>query len=327
MTVSKEILRNRNNTSLEQQAGVATKPAANKGGLAETLTADMFAAALSRRPILLVGDVGAGKTTFIRHLIKIDAPSELERAVVLYLDFGHKPAVVEDLTTHAATEIERQLNEDYQIDIRARAFVRGVYHGELRRFSRGIYADLKEHDPAAYSVKEVEHLSRLLDNTDTHLQSCFNHITKGQNRQVVIFLDNVDQRSAAFQDEAFVMAQAMATNWPATIFVSLRPSTFLRSKASGSLSAYQPRVFTISPPRVDLVIQRRLAFANKMLEETGRLAHFPTGLQVRSNTLTSYIAMLIETFGTAAGIIEFVDNMSNGNVRKALEFITAFVHR
>ena len=49
------------------------------------------------------------------------------------------------------------------------------------------------------------------------------------------------------------MSEGLAQNWPMTVFVSLRPDTFYRSRAEGTLAAYQPRAFTISPPRVNVV--------------------------------------------------------------------------
>lgn len=44
-----------------------------------------------------------------------------------------------------------------------------------------------------------------------------------------------------------------------------------------------------------------------------------------SDTLDSYLAVLERAFHQEHGIVEFVDNMSGGNVRKALGFLLAFV--
>ena len=48
------------------------------------------------------------------------------------------------------------------------------------------------------------------------------------------------------------------------VFLTLRPETFHNSKKIGTLSGYHPKAFTISPPRVDLVVERRLEFALKI---------------------------------------------------------------
>lgn len=68
--VSKSILEARYSTLFEKAVGgPALVPANTRKGI----DPDLLAQSLSRRPILLVGDVGVGKTTFIRRLIKIDA--------------------------------------------------------------------------------------------------------------------------------------------------------------------------------------------------------------------------------------------------------------
>lgn len=323
--VSTELLRARYASTFEQAGGVSTTPAVTKQGLSPELRRDIITANLSRRPILLVGDIGVGKSMFIRHLIKVDAREPLERALVLYIDFGSKPALANELRPYVIDEIARQLLDIHDFDIYERNFVRGVYHGELQRLERGIYADLKTADPVAYREKEIQHLERLIGNVEEHLKACLTHAVRAEGRQVVLFLDNVDQRPALFQEEVFLIAQALADQWPLTAFVALRPETFAESRTRGYLAAYQPRVFTIAPPRVDRVLSRRLAFALRRLEEHGRLGRLSPNITVQAHTLTLYVGMLQRAIETDPSIVEFIDNMSAGNIRLALDFVAAFI--
>ncbi|WP_374473849.1 AAA family ATPase [Arenimonas sp.] len=323
--VSRDLLRTRYTTFFESQAGVAVAPATTKKGTNPQLTADVLAAALSKRPILLVGDVGVGKTTFIRNLIKNEAKEELSRALVLYLDYGTRPAVATELKPYTSQEIIRQLREQAGVDIFERQFVRGVYNQRLEDFSRGIYGDLKEADPTAYRVKEVDFLEKLISQEDEHVRLSLEHIFKGQKRQIVLFLDNVDQRPPQFQEEVFLIAASVAAHWPVTVFVSLRPETFALSRARGALAAYQPRVFTIEPPRVDLVIRKRLDFALDQLKNSGKLPGLPAGTTIASKSLENYLKMLIRAFDSQTEVIEFIDNMCAGNVREALNYVASFV--
>ena len=323
--VSRELLRTRYTTFFESQAGVAVAPATTKKGTNPQLTADVLAAALSKRPILLVGDVGVGKTTFIRNLIKNEAKEELSRALVLYLDYGTRPAVATELKPYTSQEIIRQLRDQAKVDIYERQFVRGVYYQRLEDLSRGIYSDLKELDSAAYRVKEIEFLEKLVGQEDDHVRLSLEHIFKGQKRQIVLFLDNVDQRPPQFQEEVFLIAASVAAHWPVTAFVSLRPETFALSRARGALAAYQPRVFTIEPPRVDLVIKKRLDFALSQLKNSGQLPGLPAGASISSKSLENYLRMLIKAFDSQTEVIEFIDNMCAGNVREALNYVASFV--
>lgn len=323
--VSREILSARYSHYFEKETRVSVKPARTKKGIQPELVGDLVTASLSQRPIILVGDVGVGKSMFIKHLVYVEAREVLERAVVLYVDFGSKPTLSRDLPPYVVGEFERQLRDEYSIDVDERNFVRGVYNLELRRFETGVYGDLKDVDPAGYRKQEIAFLAGLLGDREAHLRASLSHIVKGQNRQVVIFLDNVDQRPLEFQEQVFLMGQGFAQNWPVTAFVALRPDTFAYSRASGSLAAYQPRVFTIDPPRVDRVIQKRLEYALDRLRETGRLPSFPQGFTLGSQRLEQYIEVLTLAFERVEEIIQFVDNMSNGNLRKALDFVATFV--
>lgn len=323
--VSREILSARYSTFAEAEASVTLTPVRSKGGVSSDLLTDVFAASIARRPIILLGDVGVGKTIFTRHFIRVEASDILQRSLVLYVDFGSKPALAEDLKRYVVAEFRRQLLDHFDLDIYERGFVRSVYRSELQRFERGIFGALKDTDRAAYELKELELLERLTSDDDSHLRASLDHLVRAQDRRPVVFLDNVDQRPFTFQEEVFLIGQALAAEWPVACFIALRPETFYRSKRQGSLTGYQPRVFTIEPPRVDRVIIRRLRFARKELERTGRLPSFPSNIGLTSDRLSDYITVLLEAFENDEELVSFVENMSGGNVRRALEFIVAFV--
>src|SRR5205807_5146187 len=63
----------------------------------------------------------------------------------------------------------------------------------------------------------------------------------------------------------------------------------------------------------------------KQLGEKGRLPNFPTGLTLRSDVLTTYVGVLIRSFERNHELNEFVDNLSGGNIRRAMGFLETFV--
>ena len=300
-------------------------PAREKAGVSQDLAADLIAAAVKQRPVILLGDVGVGKTIFLRHLIKVEASDVLGKALVLYIDFGREPALATDLQDFVLKRCANQLLHDYQVDTDEDGFVRGVYHFELQRFSKGIFAPLKGLDPAEYLLQEIKFLESKKEDKAGHLRAALEHISKARKRPVVVFLDNIDQRPTEFQEQVFLIGQSLAATWPATVFVSLRPDTFALSSIKGSLSAYHPRVFTVSPPRVDLVLTKRLNFALEELASTGRLRTLPQNMTFSSPLLSEYIHILIESFERSDELMEFIDNLSEGNTRQALEFVSDFM--
>lgn len=84
--VSKRILESRYSLRHEPNADLEATPAVLKKGINPQLREDMLASAVSRRPIILLGDVGVGKTMFIRHLMHVEAKDVFEQSIVLYVD-------------------------------------------------------------------------------------------------------------------------------------------------------------------------------------------------------------------------------------------------
>ncbi len=323
--IGRQILQSRYAMLHEKDEPFEVAPAVNKRGLNPALSGDILASGMSQRPVVLLGDVGVGKTMFIQHLINIDARDLFRDAITVYIDFGKQPTLANDLNTFIVDETVAQLLQRHGIDIDDRDFVYAVHHGALNRFDRGIFGDLKEIDQDTYRRERLAYVRNLTSNRADHLSAALNHLRATQRRLIVVFLDNIDQRPLEFQERVFLIAEGLAANWPATVFVSLRPDSFYRSRNEGVLTAYQPRVFTISPPRVDVVIKRRLEFAQRQLKESSRLASFPAGLTLQSNSLEAYLDVLRQNFDQNERLITLIDNLAAGNIRLALGFIGSFI--
>jgi len=294
----------------------------NKKGLSP----EFLSTALTRRPIILLGDVGVGKTTFIRRLIKVDSKDIIGRGIALHLDLGEKAILSDNVKDGIVNEIERLLVDDYEIDIHEDSFVRRVYKKELAQFSHGIYKALTGE---AFQLKEIERLEELTKDRQRHLVSSLNTLGEKGKKSVVIFLDNADQRSTADQQDVFLAAQELASQTTATVFVSLRPETFYLSTQEGVLQAYHPRAFSIDPPRIDLVLQKRLQFSLKLATGEIQVPKLQGHANLKLDNLTTLLTVMIHTLDSQQGrrkeLITFIENIAAGNVRQALEMVKEFI--
>jgi hypothetical protein len=319
--ISRDILQARYNALFDEGApGPTTTPAVTRKGLSN----EFFANSLSRRPILILGDVGVGKSTFLRHLMNIDAAKQFQNALSFPLDFGSQAALTLDLRMFLVDEMLRQLRSNYDIDVEEAGLVRGIYDLELQRFSRGIYGELKASQPSAYAEKEFAFLEGKLTDKPQHLKNSLEHIQKARRKQIIIFLDNSDQRTYTTQQQVFLMAQEIASNWPATVFVTLRPETFhLSLRSGGTLSGYHPKAFSISPPRVDRVLERRLNFGLRLTR--GQLPiQSLSQVKVQLANLDAIICSFIDSLNSHRDLGEAIDNIAAGNIRVALELVQNF---
>jgi hypothetical protein len=229
------------------------------------------------------------------------------------------------MDTFVVEESIRQLRDNYGTDIEEAAFVEAVHHSALNRFDKGVMGRLRSIDPIAYERERLNVLRRAVEDRPGHLKASLEHLRSNWRKQLVIFLDNIDQRSSEDQEQVFLIANELAQNWPATVFVTLRPETFYRSSRSGTLSGYQARVFTISPPRADVMLMRRVDFALSQLRESGRLGSFPSGVTVDSESLVAFLEILAENFRSNEELLALIDNLADGNMRLALGFVTEFI--
>lgn len=229
-----------------------------------------FSGAGSSRPIVVVGDVGVGKSSFFQNLRQGLTTSEEAETYFLNVDLGLKANLSASLKEYVLSEIPRALKTDYGVDIDAAEFVNAIYHKELLDFDRSVKGQLKTLNEPAYQMERINFLASKVEVRDRHLHASLGHIAQGRQKRIVLILDNADQRKFEIQQDAFLIAQELAATRNVLVFVALRPSTFYVSKTTGALAAYQNRVFTISPPPADEVIQRRLTFVASCSGGKGR---------------------------------------------------------
>jgi len=293
-------------------------PAVTKKGISP----DLLTQSLTRRPILLIGDVGVGKTTFLQHLMDVEAAGLFTDAITLYINLGSQATLTADLRSFIPKEMSTQLRDKYGVDIEESSFVRAVYNVELSRFGKGIYAELQETNPSLYREKQIGFLEAKLADYNEHVKSSLQHIAKGRKKQIIVILDNADQRiESTIQQQAFLIAQEIAEHWPATVFVALRPETFHSSVRTGAMSGYHPKAFTVSPPRLDLVISKRLWFAIK-------LASGEITIPILADLNPAKIGVIMRSFVYSLednlDLLECLENIAGTNIRLALDLVRNF---
>ena len=137
-------------------------------------------------------------------------------------------------------------------------------------------------------------------------------MAKARKKQVIVALDNADQRDYKTQQEVFIIAQNLARDWHAAVFVTLWPQTFYQSKQTGALIAYPHRVFTIAPPRTDLVVDRRLNFALSMAQGKIHIESLKA-IGLRLGNIALFLKALIFSLGKNQELVEFLANITGGN--------------
>ena len=282
-----------------------------------------LAFSMGARPIVVVGDVGVGKTSFFENLFENLEATEKANSYFIHVNLGFKATLASDIKSYVLNEIPNVLLTHYGIDIFAADFVNAIYHSDLQRFDKSIQGSLKGVDDAAYTAARLHFLSKKVDERDNHLHAALGHLAHGRRKQIILVIDNADQRNFQVQQEAFLIAQELAATRNLLVFVALRPSTFYVSKTTGALAGYQNKILTIAPPPADEVLYRRLTFAVRVAE--GKIAPAAlAGIKLQVHSIVSFLQATLRAIRSNAAIRTFLGNITGGNTRLVIELITAF---
>ena len=275
------------------------------------------------RPIVVIGDVGVGKTSFFENLYESLDQSEKADTYFIHINLGLKANLSADVKTYVISEIPAALKNKYGIDIDSADFVNSIYYAEIRDFDNSVRGSLKKIDEDAYHKERISFLTELVARRDNHLKAALGHLSRGRNKRIILVMDNADQREFKIQQEAFLIAQELAATRNLHVFVALRPSTFYNSKTTGALSGYQNKILTISPPPADEVVEKRLIFAVRVAE--GKVAPAAlSGIRLRLGGVVLFLTAMLRSIRTNAAIKLFLSNITGGNTRSAIELVTAF---
>ncbi|WP_020564566.1 hypothetical protein [Methylosarcina fibrata] len=278
---------------------------------------------MGSRPIVVIGDVGVGKTSFFENLYYNLEGFEKANTYFIHINLGIKANLSESIKSYILSEIPAVLKNKYEVDINSTNFVNAIYHRDLVEFDNSIKGSLKDLDNVAYQRERIAFLSAKIDMHDKHLLASLGHLARGRNKQIILVLDNADQRTFEVQQETFLIAQELAASRNLLVFVSLRPSTFYLSKTTGTLSAYQNKILTVAPPPADEVVQKRLLFAVRVAE--GKVAPAELeGIRLHSGSVVSFLKATLRSIRTSETIRQFLSNITGGNTRAVIELITGF---
>ena len=275
------------------------------------------------RPIVVVGDVGVGKTSFFENLFENLSGSEKAETYFIHLNLGAKATLTSDIKSYVLSEIPSVLKAKYGIDIDSADFANTIYYRELDDFDRSVKGGLKVVDHLAYQRERIDFLATKIARRDAHLQAALGHLAHGRRKQIILVLDNADQRNFDVQQETFLIAQEFAATRNMLVFVALRPSTFYLSKTTGSLSAYQNKILTIAPPPADEVVRRRILFATRVAQGKVAPAALPR-IRLKLGSVVAFLNATARSINSNDSIKQFLSNITGGNTRSIVELITGF---
>jgi GTPase SAR1 family protein len=209
---------------------------------------------------LVVGAVGAGKSTFIRRFYSHLMPPELmKKTMWSFIDFNVMPPAGEGLRDWIADRFVKSCAAENNIDIYELSQLEQIFSVELNRFDRGPAKLIKRSDPGEYNRRKSDALQRWIEIPTKFAEAITQHFSGERHIGLVIVFDNVDRRDRDEQLAIFEAAQWLKELTRSLVIVNLRDTTFEAHRDQEPLDAFVNAVnFYVRPPRFAKVIEKRL---------------------------------------------------------------------
>lgn len=292
---------------------------------------EIVVGARPERPIIVLGRVGHGKSTFLDYLRLIEAKDQLAGYIQVEIDFLARPTVASEVQAYVFHSFDKQLLERYKIDISEASFARAALDSEIRRFRNTVRG--RRHPQGSPQQQKIEDdfIEAQQRNEHQYLTVAVRHLRRSHHKSLTVFFDNIDRRNDGIQEQAFLEASALARDWEALVFVCLRPGTFYRSAARGTLDAIAPRTIVIAPPRAEIVLKKRFEFAREVAAgETPRATSlqqvsFGKNISAELPNAAGFFECCRDSFTQNRNLTNVFSAVANGDIRSLLRFVGDFL--
>ncbi len=276
--------------------------------------------------VLIVGNKGAGKTTFIDRFFKFKLDRSLrEKCLVLKVDLAESPGSLEGLqewlTDRLIDAAEKALyngrNPSYDELL-------GIFFDHYQRWSTGEYKHLYETDNDAFKIKFGEHISaQRRDKPDNYLTSVLKRAIRQRVVIPCVIFDNADNFPPSFQDAAFQYAHALFRAVTlSVVVVPITDRTIWRLSKAGALQSYSAKTLYLPVPSTKSVLEKRVQFIKRKLDEGGdksRQYFTSRGIRITMENMPAFAACVEEAFIRTDYIARRIGALTNYDLRRGLE--------
>lgn len=227
------------------------------------------------RVVLLLGQNGAGKSTFIDRFFSVALPDDLRKRVVrAKVDLSTADPRIETLSDHLRTRVttalEAQLfgpNGPTYDELKG-----SIFYPDYQRLQRGELHPLFKSDRTAFDIEFGRRLEALRADTSKYLAGMIRFCTDSKKQLPVIVLDNADHFEEDFQTRVFLEAQWVSSLGRLLLVIPMRDSTYWRAHETGPLHASPHTALYLPRPPIADVVEKRFQFAISELrsEASGR---------------------------------------------------------
>lgn len=277
---------------------------------------------------LLVGGVGAGKTTFEHRYFQFLIDSKLRDVVLpVFVDFTRVNEEGPDVSEFVDREVIRELEERYpDLELGTWECLQRIYEQDIADLRRGVLAPYYRNSPDRFQELVSDEIRKWMLSTEQHVGRITRYLRTHVGRQLCVVLDNGDQLGQDFQRRALKLAFQKSRVWKVIGLLSLREETYWRFRNAPPFDAYHRYAYHIAAPRVTNVMSRRLDLAKNQVGSQVMQIHSRTGIEFHNISVGEFLEIMVDSFlGEDQRNIVLLEALAANDVRQALDMFATFL--
>lgn len=280
--------------------------------------------------VLLVGNKGSGKTTFLQRFFRKRLPkSTREKLLFLSIDLLKGDGSEASLSDWLSFELIRQAEHVLFGDTPTYDLLRGAFWRRYKRMKDGEHAHLYKTDPDQFRIKFGDELRDFRQQRPReYLIALLQNAVAGRGLLPVLVFDNVDHYPRAFQDRLFQYAIGISNSVISFLVCPVTDTTVWSLSKAGPLQSFHSRAFFLPVPSLKDVFAKRLEVLRQELSTgSGRsgTATIGKGLRLSIDNLNSFCATVEAVFVASSDVSQLIGRLCNYDVRRSLEFSGAML--
>jgi hypothetical protein len=201
--------------------------------------------------------------------------------------------------------------------------IQPAYKEVIESLAKGPMHLLKKQDQAAFE----RHVSEIIMADRQRVEPYVETIVRNQlkRRPGFLIVDNVDQiEDLEAQNAIFSETQAAAQRMGLNVIMSLRDSTYIKSRNAPAFDAFQVESLYVDPPSVLPVLSRRFQYAKTLLTGVPASLTLANGMRFKTGDVGVFFDVVGQSvLAEDAGFM--FDVLSGGDIRRGLSLTREFL--
>lgn len=279
--------------------------------------------------ILIIGNRGSGKTTFIRYfkekILDSSYQNISDKCEWCFLDMNYAPLDNNEIYEWVKENVIECIKESHAqiIDFDSKESLEKLYKKRIDSFKKGegkyIEADTNLYNKELYNIIKDAKADK-----DLTLKGYVEYLNRYEDKTPIIVFDNCDKRNKDKQLLMFEVAQWIRKQFKCIVLLPMRDITYDMYKDQPPLDTFvRDLVFRIDPPDLLKVLISRLAYIERLNKNNIQTTHYTLEnsikVQIRPDELIDYYRQILRVIRNDDWARNIFYRSTNRDIRGAIQ--------